>query len=133
MLHSRLHLLVPLLRGGQTVECLGIIQKTQCYFGYWRKLVKNVLIIFPFLSPCEISGGQNSTWTCFSRSSSVFSLSVSFDRCSRPIFILTLLIIGRTSEKKPGNTQIMPLFFPTLRNARQKVLTDNFIGLFSSP
>ena len=87
--------------------------KTQCYFRYWRKLVKNVLLLFPFLSPCErFLVEKTALGHVFLEVLLFFPVSIIPPMLQTHLRLSTAL--NRTDKReKPGNVKNNALFFPT--------------------
>ena len=111
-------------------RCFGIIQKRSVISDIGENWLKMYFYSFHFSVHVRGFWWKKQHLDMFSSKFFCFSLSASFHRCSRPIFVLALLLIGRTSERNLGMSKIMPYSFRHKGNARRKVLSDNFIGLF---
>ena len=121
-----------LLPGGQTGEVLEL-SKTQCYFGYWRKLGKNVLLLFHssvhvrFLVDKTVLGQFFLQVILFCP---VNIIPLMLHTHLHLNTILNLTDNGEKPEENPNNA----VFFPTSGNVGQKVFfSHNFIGFSSSP
>jgi len=103
VLRTRLHAQVPLTRRTNG-RCLGIIQNA-VIFRVLEKIVSKCTVILSIpQSMWDFLWIKQHLDKFFSKLS-CFALSVSFHRCSISIFVLTLLLIRRTSERSLGKSK----------------------------